>query len=48
MQSSARLSVLQGREHHHNGDADHGVRMQDVLRQKHHGRSPLLPLQQAV
>lgn len=38
----------QRREHHHHGDADHGVRLQDLLRQEHHGRPPLLPLQQAV
>lgn len=44
--SIPRLS--QGCEHHHNGDADHGVRMQDILCKKHHWRPPLLSLQQAV
>lgn len=40
--------LYQGCEHHHNGDADHGVCVQDVLCQEHHRRPPLLPLQQAV
>jgi len=38
----------QGREHHHHGDADHGVRVPDVVRAQHHRRAALLPLQQAV
>lgn len=40
--------ISQRCEHHHHGDANHGVRVQDVLRQKHHWRPPILPLQQAV
>ncbi|KAM3826924.1 phosphoribosyl pyrophosphate synthase-associated protein 2 isoform 3-T6 [Vipera latastei] len=39
---------FKGREHHRHGAADHGLRLQNLLRQEHHRRGPLLPLQQAV
>ncbi|XP_044289096.1 sodium/glucose cotransporter 5 isoform X2 [Varanus komodoensis] len=39
---------VQGREHHRHGAPDHGLRLQDVLRQEHHRRGAVLPVQQAV
>lgn len=39
---------VQGCEHGDHGAAGDGVRSQDVLRQEHHRRHPVFPLQQAV
>lgn len=39
---------FQGREHGDHGAAGDGVRSEDVLRQEHHRRPAVFPLQQAV
>lgn len=42
-----KLAPFQRREHRCDGAADHGLCAEDRLRQEHHWRHPLLPLQQA-